>query len=165
MGPFDILTEQHRELEDQLEAFESDEGPREAQTQRERFEALAELLRLHTWLEERYLSPLLTRVEGRGRACQEREEHLTMSELMEELEEFEPEADEWWARLTALEDLIVAHARQEELETFPRLDATLEPEEQDSLRRALLGLREQLLSRPSSLSGNGPSFEENSGNA
>jgi hypothetical protein len=117
MGPFDILTAQHRELEEQLGALESGDGPSAPDTQRERLEVLVALLRVHARLEERHLSPLLARVEGRGRAREEAEDHLTMRELGEELEELEPGTDEWWARLTALEDLVVAHARQEEAET------------------------------------------------
>ncbi len=160
MGPFDILTEQHRELEERLEALESDEGPSEPGTRREQLEALFVLLRLHAQLEERCFHPLLARVEGRGRAHEAAEGSLAMRELMEELEELEPEADEWWARLTALEDLVSAHVREEERETFPRLLSTLEAGEQDELRRAFSSLREQLLSGVHGLSGNEPLLEE-----
>ncbi|MFL5347480.1 MAG: hemerythrin domain-containing protein [Hyalangium sp.] len=160
MGPFDILAEQHRELEECIEALEADESRGEPDTRRERLEALFALLRVHAQLEERHLYPLLARVEGRARAREEAEDHLTLRELMEELEELEPEAEEWWARLTALEDLVVAHARQEEVETFPLLLAILEPGEQDELRRAFSTLREQLLSGAPSLSGNQPLLEE-----
>lgn len=160
MGPFDILAEQHRELEDRIEALESDESPSQPDTQRERVEALFALLRVHTQLEERHLYPLLARAEGRARAGAEAADHLTMRELMEELEELEPETDEWWARLTALEDLVVAHVREEEAETFPRLLSILDSGEQDELRRAFSGLNEQLLSGARGLSGGVPLFEE-----
>lgn len=165
MGPFDILTQQHRQLEEQLEAFESEEGPRGPEARREQLEALAALLRGHVWLEENHLFPVLARVEGRARARQEAEEHLAMRELVEELEELEPETDEWWARLTALEDLLVAHARAEELEIFPRLSATLDARQQEALHRGLLGLREQLLARTSLLSDSEPSLPEPRGDA
>ena len=68
-----------------------------------------------------------------------------MRELGEELEELEPGSDAWWARLTALEDLVVAHARQQEAETFPRLTSTLDEEAQQELRRALLALSGSVL--------------------
>jgi hemerythrin-like domain-containing protein len=165
MGPFDILAEQHRELEEQLEALASEEAPSEPEAQRERLGALAMLLRVHASLEERHLSPMVARVEGRIRAREETEDHLTMRELADELEELAPGADEWWARLTALEDLLVAHVREEEAETFPRLQLTLDEEEQDELRRALAGLREQLLSRPYPLSASEPLLEEPRGDA
>jgi hemerythrin-like domain-containing protein len=160
MGPFDILAAQHRELEAQLGALESGDGPSAPDTQRERLEGLVALLRVHARLEERHLSPLLARVEGRGRAREEAEDHLTMRELEEELEELEPGADEWWARLTALEDLVVAHARQEEAETFPRLTSTLGEEEQEELRHALLLLSEELLTPADALSGSVRLLEE-----
>ena len=165
MGPFDILAEQHRELEECIEALESDESRGEPDTRRERLEALLRLLRVHAQLEERHLDPLLTRVEGRARAREEAEDHLTLRELMEELEELEPEDDEWWARLTALEDLVVAHVRQEEGETFPLLLSTLNQGEQDELRRAFSALSEQLFSGARGLSGSEPLFEETRGDA
>ena len=40
MGPFDILAEQHRELEERISALEAEEDPGEAEAQRERFQAL-----------------------------------------------------------------------------------------------------------------------------
>jgi hemerythrin-like domain-containing protein len=160
MGPFDILTEQHRELEERLEAIEADEARREPQAFREQLEALVALLQVHARLEERHLYPLVTRVEGRARAREKSEDHLAMEELTAELEELEPGDDEWWARLTALEDLVVAHAREEELETFPRLTATLDEEEQEELRRALLGTQEDLLSRDHAPAGSEPLLEE-----
>ncbi|MBN1208263.1 MAG: hemerythrin domain-containing protein [Myxococcaceae bacterium] len=159
MGPFDILAEQHRELEGRLEALGADEAQREPQAQREQLEALLVLLRVHALLEERHLSPLLKRVEGRARAREQAEDHLAMSELTDELKEQEPGGAEWWARLTALEDLVVAHAREEELETFPRLTSTLDEEEQEALRRALLGMRGDLLARAHALPGSEPLLE------
>ena len=160
MGPFDILAELHRELEEGLEALESEESRAEPETLRERLEALFTLLRVHAQLEERHLHPLLARVEGRARAREEAEDHLALRELMEELEELAPEDDEWWARLTALEDLVVAHVREEEVETFPLLLSALDQREQDELRQAFSTLREQMLLRVPSLSVNEPLFEE-----
>ncbi|WP_224240607.1 hemerythrin domain-containing protein [Hyalangium gracile] len=165
MGPFDILAEQHRKLQERLESFEPAEGPGEPDTQRERVEALVELLQLHAWLEERHLLPLLARVEGRVRARQEAEDHLTMRELVEELETLEPETDEWWARLVALEDVVAAHAREEETETFPRLASTLDTEEQQELSQAFLGAPQQLRSWASPLSGTEPSLADSRGDA
>ena len=120
MGPFDILAEQHRELEERISALEAEEDPGEAEAQRERFQALADALRVHARLEERYLYPLVARIEGRVRAREEAEDHLALRELVEELEELTPGGDEWWARFTALEDLLVAHVQEEEAEVFPR---------------------------------------------
>jgi hypothetical protein len=163
MGPFDILVRQHRELAEQLEALGAGEGPAEAGARREQLEALLALLRLHAVLEERLLYPLLARVEGRSRAAEEAEDHLTMQELSEELALLEPGSDEWLARLMALEDRVVAHGLQEELETFPRITASLDPRQRDELHRALLSLREQLLLRPRVLSGSEPLAAEPTG--
>lgn len=153
MGPFDILSELHQELEDRFAAFVSDEEPEEPDTWYERAEELAEVLRVHAQLEERHLYPLLARVVGRARAREESEVQLTIQELLEELAEFQPGDDEWWARLMALEDLVVAHVREQEAETFPRLASTLQAQEQDELHQAILMLREELVSRADTVSG------------
>lgn len=153
MGPFDILSELHRELEDRFAEFAPDEEPGEPGPWHERVEGLAEALRVHARLEEHHLYPLLARVEGRARAREGIEDQLTVRELLEELVEFEPGEDEWWARFTALEDQVVAHVRAQEAETFPRLSSTLDPQERDGLHQAILALREALVSRADAVSG------------
>jgi len=153
MGPFDILSELHRELEDRFAAFTPGEEPGEPGAWRERAEELAEVLRVHARLEERHLHPLLARMEGRARAREEAEDQLTVRELLEELSELEPGGDEWWARFTALEDQVVAHVREQEAETFPRLSSTLDSQEQDELHQAFLILREELVPRPDTVAG------------
>jgi hemerythrin-like domain-containing protein len=145
MGPFDILAEQHRELEERFETLGAEEGL-DTDEQRERAHGLLALLRLHTLMEERHLYPLLTRAEGRARGREELEDHLTMGELMDELEEQPPGGPEWWARLMALEDLLVAHVREEEEQTFPRLVVMLDAGEQEELRHALETMRDELFS-------------------
>ncbi|KFE68624.1 Hemerythrin HHE cation binding domain protein [Hyalangium minutum] len=160
MGPFDILTEQHRELEERLSALDAEMDSGEAETQRERFQALADALRVHARLEERYLYPVMARVEGRVRAREEAEDHLTLRELIEELEELSPGEDEWWARFTALEDLLVAHVQEEEAEIFPRLTSALDQEEQTELSHSFLMLREELALSPRTVSGSERLFEE-----
>jgi hemerythrin-like domain-containing protein len=160
MGPFDILAEQHRELEERLSALEAEEDSSEVEAQRERVEELSALLRMHARLEERYLYPLVARIEGRGRAREETEDHLTMRELLDELEELTPGEDEWWARFTALEDLLVAHVREEEAEIFPRITSALDEEEQQELSHSFLDLREELDPGASTVSGSERLLEE-----
>jgi hypothetical protein len=153
MGPFDILSELHRELEDHFAAFAPDAEPGEPGTWHERVEELSEALRVHARLEERHLYPLLARGEGRARARQRAEDQLTVRELLEELAELEPGDDAWWARFTALEDQVVAHVREQEAETFPQLSSTLDAQEQDELHQAILTLREELAPRADAVSG------------
>ncbi|MFY2560434.1 hemerythrin domain-containing protein [Corallococcus terminator] len=158
-GPFDILVEEHRELEERFERLVSgaeEEEPLSAQHE------LLELLRLHTWLEERCLQPLVARVEGRARARQQAEDHLAMRELMDELEELSPGDTEWQARLYALEDLTVAHFQEEESALLPRLTTALDPREQQQLRAELTLAREELRALASGpfVSGSAPLLED-----
>jgi hypothetical protein len=142
MGPFDMLSGQHRELEELLEALVSEESP--SGDGEERTRELAALIRLHSRLEERHLQPLILRFEGRFRAREELEDHLTLCELAEELEESTPGGPEWLARLTALEDLLVAHVQEEEEALFARIATGLNPREGEELLRALEASLEEL---------------------
>ncbi len=157
-APFDILLEQHRELEERFERLTPDLDSEELRGQ---VAELLDLLRLHSRLEERCLYPLLMQVEGRARARMEAEDHLTMRELMDELEELPPGHPEWQARLYALEDLVVAHFQEEENALLPPLLTALDSHEQEDLRRDLSATREELLARTQVLHvpGRGPLLE------
>ncbi|MBN8230260.1 hemerythrin domain-containing protein [Corallococcus macrosporus] len=143
-APFDILLQQHRELEELLERLASDT---DAEDLAHGQEALSRLLRLHSRLEERCVQPLVTRVEGRTRAREEAEDHLTLRELMEELQELTPRGVEWQARLFTLEDLVVAHVQAMEQGVLPRLSASLDSEELEELGHDLALTYEELLER------------------
>jgi hemerythrin-like domain-containing protein len=157
-NPFDILIEQHRELE---ECFERLASGADSEEQRAQVAELLELLRLHSRLEERCFYPLLMQVEGRSRTREEAEDHLAMRELMDELEELPPGHPEWQARLFALEDLVVAHFQEEESALLPRLRMALDAQQQDDLRRDLSSTREELLARVHAfhVPGRGPLLE------
>ncbi|AEI63779.1 hemerythrin domain-containing protein [Corallococcus macrosporus] len=144
-SPFDILIDQHRELEERLERLVSGVEPEEL---RGLTAELLALLRLHSRLEERCLYPLMARVEGREVSRAQTEDHLTMRELMAELEELPAGHPEWQARLLTLEDLAVAHFQEEENARLPQLMIALDSLSLEDLRRDLSATREELLSRP-----------------
>ncbi len=143
-GPFDILLQQHRELEELLERLASEQDAEELASGQE---SLARLLRLHSRLEERCIQPLLTRVEGRARAREEAEDHLTLRELMEELQELTPRGADWQARLFTLSDQVVAHVQATEHGVLPRLSASLDSDELEELGHDLALTCEELLER------------------
>ncbi|WP_268903983.1 MULTISPECIES: hemerythrin domain-containing protein [Corallococcus] len=144
VGPFDILLEQHRELEALLERLDTETDAGELEW---RQAALSDLLRLHCRLEERHIYPLLARVEGRSRAREEAEDHLTLRELLEELQELTPRGIEWQARLCALEDQVVAHVQGTEHLLLPRLVTSLDADELEELGHDLALTYEELLER------------------
>ena len=141
MGPFDHLAEMHRDLEERFEAIESadpdDVQPLAAE--------LIEALQLHSRLEERHLYPLIARVQGRARARQGIEDHLTLRELISEMEDLRPSSFEWLARLFAIKDVVMAHVQEEEAQDFPCLQKVLAPYEQEELQRALERTHGELL--------------------
>ncbi|WP_229908591.1 hemerythrin domain-containing protein [Comamonas sp. JC664] len=143
-SPFDSLIRQHRALEARLERLASGEAP---EASRDAAELLA-LLRRHSRLEERCLSPLLARVAGRERCREQLEAHLTLRELMDELEVLPPGRPEWQARLLTLEDRVVAHFQEVENALLPQLMTALDSLALDDLRRDLSATRMELFARP-----------------
>jgi hypothetical protein len=141
MGPFDYLAEMHRDLEERFEAIESAD-PDDVQPLATE---LIEALRLHSRLEERHVYPLIGRVQGRARARQGIEDHLTMRELIAEMEDLRPSGFEWLARLVALKDVVMAHVQEEEAQDFPCLQVALAPHEQEELQRGLERTHVELL--------------------
>src|ERR1041384_5729713 len=104
-GTFDILTDPHRELEEHLERLLSVTEPEDAGPP---LMELLELLRLHSRLEERCFHPWVARVEGRFLAREWAEDHLTLRESMDEVEELPLGHPEWQSRLMTLGDRVVA---------------------------------------------------------
>ncbi|RKH15508.1 hemerythrin domain-containing protein [Corallococcus praedator] len=143
-GSFDILVEQHRALEALLDRLDMEPDTEELLS---RQEDLSRLLRLHSRLEERHVYPLVARVEGRVRAREEAEDHLTLRELMEELQELTPRGEDWQARLFTLQDLLVAHVQATEHLLLPRLTTALDSEELETLEHDLALTCEELLER------------------
>ncbi|WP_426756006.1 hemerythrin domain-containing protein [Myxococcus sp. Y35] len=144
-SPFDSLIDQHRELEERFERLASGVEP---EALREHAAELLALLRFHSRLEERCLYPVLARVVGRERCREQTEDHLTMRELMDELEELPPGHPEWQARLLTLEDQVVAHFQEEENALLPQLVTALDSLTLDDLRRDLSATGAELLTRP-----------------
>jgi len=144
-SPFDSLVGQHRELEARFERLASGAEPKAS---REAEAELLALLRFHSRLEERCLHPVLARVAGRERCREQQEDHLTMRELMDELEALPPGHPEWQARLLTLEDRVVAHFQEVENALLPQLMTALDSLALDDLRRDLSATREELQPRP-----------------
>ncbi|GEN11228.1 Hemerythrin HHE cation binding domain-containing protein [Myxococcus fulvus] len=158
-GPFDILVEQHRELEERFEdlgAGEDESGS--SSVVRE----LVALLRHHLWLEERCLQPWVTRVEGRARGRQQAGDRQAMHELLDEMEEHPLQSAEWQARFLTLEDLWVAHLQEVESSLLPRLTSVMDPREQQALAQELSRSRLDTRSSASEagFSGSGPFLDD-----
>lgn len=128
-----MLQEQHRHMEDLLDALEGVD----ADGSGDLVARLQAALALHHRLEALHLHPLVARLEGRVRARQDEEDHLTLHELAQELEEHPPGSADWLARLVALRDVLVAHVHDEESALLDAVEQSLTALERDDVARAL----------------------------
>ena len=133
MDTFELLQEQHRHVEDLLDALEGVD----AEGSGDLVARLQGALSLHHRLEALHLHPLVLRLEGRLRARQDEEDHLTLHELAQELEEQTPGSADWLARLVALRDVLVAHVHDEESAVLGAVEQSLTPLERDDVARSL----------------------------
>ena len=156
--PFQLLRDQHLEIEERIEALDAEEGDLLG----EKANALFSQLRLHVRLEELYLYELVQRVEGREHALEQLDDHAVVEELLAELEEWALGGREWRTRLYTLEDVLVAHFEEESRDLFPRLNSALNPSERAQLTAALQEGKDRLrraLRRTPPLGEDGPYLE------
>lgn len=145
MSALDLLSEQHREVEDLLRRVKSTTGG-----ERVRFLGdIAEKLTLHMALEERFFYPAL-REWGLGDVVDRSErEHRNMREGLSRLMDLKQKDPRLEEAVTTLERTVLEHVREEENEVFPRakekVDHSALDHAENAMRNAMTSLEEKEL--------------------
>jgi hemerythrin superfamily protein len=128
MDIFEMLKKDHREVKDLFESLlESDAN---GEDREELFQQLRQALELHSAIEEKYLYPALQEVEEtRDMALESIEEHRIVKQLLEELEDLDPEDEQWNAKLKVLMENVEHHVEEEEKELFKKAQKVLSKDE------------------------------------
>jgi hypothetical protein len=128
MDIFEMLKKDHREAKDLFESLmESEEN---SEDRDELFQELRQALELHSTIEEKYLYPALQEVdETRDMALESIEEHRIVKQLLEELEDLDPEDEQWDAKLKVLMENVEHHVEEEEKELFKKAQKVLSKDE------------------------------------
>ncbi len=145
MGAIELLKGQHREVEGLLQRLGEVEGGARVRLLGE----VAELLTLHTALEERYFYPVM-RVEGLTHHAERSfAEHAEVKRLLSDIMEMkqrDPRLPELVARLSAA---VKKHVAEEEGEVFPlvleRIDEAVLASTEEEMRRAMGQLQDEEL--------------------
>jgi hemerythrin superfamily protein len=119
----EVLTHDHREVEQLFTELEPMIGTGAAQAGEERTEkVIVELVR-HSVAEEEYLYPLVRDALSGGNELADREiaEHSQAEQIMKRLEQLSPDNVEFGTELRALMDVVRRHVAEEEGELFPQL--------------------------------------------
>jgi len=130
-----VLLDQHaniRRLFDELEQ-------RRGQRRREAFEQLVRLLAVHETAEQKVVHPQVRLLVTGGLAIADArlEEERQAKELLADLDQLGPEADDFDQRLTALREAVLDHAEHEEQEEFPRVRSSLSPAQLEAMGMAV----------------------------
>jgi hemerythrin superfamily protein len=129
-----LLLRQHREIRRLFTQLDTVTGD----VRREAFRSLVRLLAVHETAEEEVVHPVARTAKGAELIVDARvgEEHKA-KELLSTLDEMGPEAAGFDSLLTQLRRDVLAHAEQEELEEFPRLQAACSPDQLHGMATAV----------------------------
>lgn len=113
----DLLTQQHREVEELFEKLESARGSRPQRT----FQQLAAALAAHTQLEETIFYPAVFGDDNEELLRESVEEHLVAKRLIADLMDMEPGDPQFAGKLAVLKEVVMHHVEKEEDELFPQV--------------------------------------------
>jgi hemerythrin superfamily protein len=125
MKATDLLKKQHRQVEKLFKQCEKTEEPRQ---RRQLMDQIAEMLKLHTQIEEEIFYPAVREL-GTSKAeemiDEAFEEHHVVDLVLAELPEVDPEDERFEAKMTVLSELVQHHVEEEEGEMFSMAEKKL----------------------------------------
>jgi len=144
MSAIDMLSADHREVEDLFEEFESAKSPAK---KREIFETIADKLAVHAAIEEKHFYPAAKSEDTEELLLESVEEHLSVKRVIADLLKLD-EADETFeAKVTVLKEQIEHHVEEEEGELFPQVEDSLDETTLEALEQEMTATREELLAK------------------
>ena len=131
----EFLLSQHREAEQLFAEVRQGIG----ETRRHAFEHLVQLLAVHETAEEEVVYPVLRTLgdDGDRIADARTDEESQAKEVLSDLESTDLATSEFDEKLTSFQQLVVAHARNEEQEVFPLLRQTQTADRLQQMREAV----------------------------
>jgi hemerythrin superfamily protein len=137
----ELLTSQHREVDELLEKLEQGNGDRAAL-----FIELADKLAAHAAAEEKVFYPSVMTDETSEMLHESVEEHLAVKRVLADLITMKVDDDEFQAKLSVLKEQVSHHAHEEEEgKLFPQLRAAMSPDERAALGNEYLVAFETLM--------------------
>jgi hemerythrin superfamily protein len=125
MKATDLLKKQHRQVE---KLFKQAENAKQGRQRRELMDQIAQMLKLHTQIEEEIFYPAVREL-GTSKAeemiDEAFEEHHVVDLVLAELPRVDPEDERFEAKMTVLSELVEHHVEEEEGELFPMAEKKL----------------------------------------
>ncbi len=121
---FDLLTEDHRRVDQMFEEYESAKDSDEESEKLERVDAICMELTIHATVEEEIVYPAAREAlgdEGADLLDEAEVEHASVKDLIAQLKEAQPGDELYDAKVKVLGEYVRHHVEEEEGELFPQL--------------------------------------------
>ncbi|MFQ3787054.1 hemerythrin domain-containing protein [Halomonas sp. A29] len=143
----DILTIDHREMEDLLDQIQR--SPDVEQRRDLTDTLIAEVVR-HAVAEEMHLYPVMEKriPDGEEEAEHDKEEHDEIVQVMKQLEDTDAAEPVFMDRVQKLDELLRHHAKDEEVDQFPKLRQRISREDLVELGRKVEKAKQMAPTRP-----------------
>ncbi len=141
MDAVELLTAQHREMEDLLHQVQEAET---AGTKKALFMEAADQLTVHIKSEEEVFYPAVHRARTEDDLLEALEEHLSLKRLLKDLLELEPSEKAFEAKFKVLKEQAEHHHREEEEHLFPAVLKLLDTDAREALGQEMLAMQDDL---------------------
>lgn len=140
MNAIEMLKSQHREVEDLFERI----GEASGLTKERLFIQLADMLAIHTAIEERSFYPRVKAEETDELLEESVQEHLQVKRLLADLLDMETDSPEFDAKCRVMQEQLEHHIEEEESELFPTARKVFEPEVLDDIGEEMSAIEDDL---------------------
>ena len=141
MDAIDLLVEQHRLLETQLESLVTADG---AEARRASLAEVGDHLGVHLASEEEVFYPAIRAQRTEDDLLESLEEHLSLKRLLADLLTLQPEDTTFQAKCKVLREQSVHHHKEEEEDLFPKVRGMLDAQERERLGGEMVALQRRM---------------------
>jgi len=143
MNAIDLLTQQHREVEELFEKFET-AGEGAKKTKERLCQEIGDALAVHATIEERIFYPESKQEKTEDLLRESVEEHLAVKKLLADIMESDLEDPQFEAKIKVLKEQVEHHVEEEERELFPLVAKSCSKEELEDMGSRMEDLAEEL---------------------
>jgi hemerythrin superfamily protein len=143
MNAIEMLTQQHREVEELFEEFEkAGEGARK--TKERLCQQIGDALAVHAAIEEKIFYPESKQENTEELLRESVEEHLAMKKLVADIIQSDLDDPQYEAKLKVLKEQVMHHVEEEERELFPLVSRNCSREELEDMGSRMEDMAEEL---------------------
>src|SRR3954467_10759351 len=145
MDAIEMLTQQHREVEELFEQIESAKQPDQKWAT---FETVADKLAVHATIEETHFYPTVKERRTEDILLESLEEHLAVKRILADILALGGAEDETFeAKVKLLKETVEHHVEEEEGDLFPKVKKLLDAESLEALAQEMTATQEELLEK------------------